>query len=62
MAGVLKPEIIGATPESFALFQCPVCKKTGMINEDQFYGRISTECPYGDCGYHETRDWSKEGG
>lgn len=57
IAGVLRPEVVGATAESFPLFRCPGCLKTGEIDEDQFHGRVSIDCPFG-CGYHETRDWS----
>ena len=35
--------------------QCPQCGVWGYLDDDQFHGRISTQC---DCGYHETVDWS----
>lgn len=36
---------------------CPDCKSIGTIDEDQLHGRVSVLCS---CGYHETKDWSKE--
>lgn len=51
---VLRPEVAGATRESFPLFRCPGCKRTGDIDFDQFIGKVSILC---DCGYHETKDW-----
>lgn len=38
-------------------FCCPTCRGVGEIDEDQLNGRVSIVCP---CGYHETKDWSKE--
>ncbi len=55
--GVLRPDVVGATRESFPLFRCPGCGQTGSIDAEQFRGQVSIECPFG-CGYHETRDWS----
>lgn len=55
--GWLRPDIRGATAESFPLFRCPRCGRTGTIDEDQFHGRVSVECPFG-CGYHATVDWA----
>ena len=67
--GTLTPETIGATKESFPLFRCPICKKSGVIDLDQFHGRVSIVCGQasvalgGFCEYHETKDWSAvEGG
>ncbi len=37
--------------------RCPDCGNFGEIDDDQFYGRISTLC---DCGFHKTIDFSKE--
>lgn len=54
--GTLRPGVIGATEESFPLFRCPDCKRTGEIDDDQFRGTISILC---ECGYHEAKDWSR---
>lgn len=37
-------------------FQCPQCSLWGDIDEDQFYGRVSIQCP--ECTFHETIDLS----
>ena len=58
-AGILQPEVIGATQKSFPLFRCPKCKQVGTIDDDQFHGRVSTQCFLNGCDYHETRDWSQ---
>lgn len=60
MSGNLKPEVIGATAESFPLFRCPACKEVGEIDADQFEGRVSIECPFSHCLYHETKNWKDE--
>ena len=59
MTGSIHKDQIGATKESFPLFRCPECKKTGLIDDDQFHGRVSIVCvvTHG-CDYHETKDWS----
>lgn len=57
MSGLLRPDVVGATGESFPLFRCPGCGETGTIDDDQFHGRVSIACPFA-CGYHEQRDWS----
>ena len=57
--GILRPDVIGATRESFPLFRCPQCKHSGFIDEDQFHGRVSIVCPTPDCTYHETKAWDK---
>ena len=56
--GVLKMDVIGATFQSKPLFRCPLCKKTGTIDDDQFRGRVSVICAHAPCSYHETKDWS----
>lgn len=33
--------------------QCPGCKQWQYLDDDQFHGRVSTECALG-CGFHET--------
>ncbi len=52
---MLRPDVIGATKDSFPLFRCPKCRCTGSIDEDQFHGRVSIICAF--CDYHETHDW-----
>ena len=37
---------------------CPGCGVRGDLDDDQFHGTISVQCP--DCGWHETVDFSKE--
>lgn len=59
MDGVLRPDVIGTNKDAFPLFRCPSCKQTGEIDEDQFHGRVSIQCPNPSCPYHETKDWSK---
>ena len=54
--GFLKADQIGATGDSFPLFRCPKCKKSGVIDDDQFHGRVSIICEF--CDYHDTKDWS----
>lgn len=58
MSGLLRPGVVGATRESYPLFRCPRCGRSGVIDEDQFRGRVSVQCPHEGCVYHETRDWS----
>lgn len=58
MTGSIHKDQIGATKESFPLFRCPKCKKTGLIDDDQFHGRVSIVCITPLCDYHETKDWS----
>ncbi len=59
--GVLLAGQVGVSEKSFPLFRCPVCRKSGAVDDDQFHGRVSIVCPTPFCDYHETRDWSKEG-
>jgi len=35
-------------------FKCPGCGQWGDVDDDQWHGRVSIECP--DCSFHETRD------
>ena len=58
--GNLRLDVIGATQESFALFRCPSCKSSGLIDDDQFHGRVSIQCETEGCSYHETKDWSNK--
>lgn len=57
MSGVLRDYVIGATEESFPLFRCPGCEKSGEIDRDQFEGRVSIVCTRDGCTYHETKNW-----
>lgn len=54
-AGFLRAGVRGATTESFPLFRCPGCGRTGEIDEDQFHECVSIQC---ECGWHETINWS----
>lgn len=40
------------------LYQCPNCGIVAQLDEDQFRGRVSIDCP--DCPYHETHDLSED--
>ena len=35
---------------------CPECGGMGVLDPHMYHGEISVKC---DCGYHETKDWSK---
>ena len=39
-------------------FKCPICGIWGTIDEDQFNGRISIDCP--NCEFHETINLKSE--
>jgi hypothetical protein len=56
------------TPDTYARAECPSCRSIKILDEDQYFGRVSTLC--GDivdegevlatgCGWHKTIDWSK---
>lgn len=34
--------------------RCPGCGQWGVIDGEQYIGRVSIDCP--DCDYHETHD------
>lgn len=34
--------------------KCPDCGIWGLIDDDQWHGRVSVNCP--NCDYHETHD------
>ena len=58
-----KPRIVCAPgecekPEHEHAIECPSCKQTGFIDEDQYRGKVSVICPRPGCGYHETHDLS----
>ena len=37
-------------------FGCPLCHRSGLIDEDQYFGRVSIQCG---CGFHETINFSR---
>lgn len=39
---------------------CPNCGGEAFLDDDQFHGRVSTQCPFVGCTFHKTVDWSKE--
>ena len=39
-------------------FRCPDCGLVGDVDEDQWFGRVSIQCP--ECEYHETRNIDAE--
>jgi len=39
------------------LLQCPACKQWASIDDDQFNGRVSTQCECG--GFHETVNFNE---
>lgn len=41
--------------ETVCRIRCPACRYEGLIDDDQYHGRVSIVC---DCGYHETHDLS----
>lgn len=54
-----KPELIyGPFPDKkdTAFVRCPGCQETLWINQDQYEGKVSMDCP--ECDYHETHDVS----
>jgi hypothetical protein len=54
----MKPQaysvLANATRESYALVVCPQCETHGLVDQDQFEGRVSMQCAV--CPYHETHD------
>lgn len=42
------------------LIKCPECGLVGVVDEDQWHGRVSIDCPTEGCSYHETHDLSEE--
>ena len=43
------------TDHQYAMFTCPKCGALGIIDKDQFEGKVSMICP-STCGFHETID------
>ena len=40
--------------------KCPGCGIWAYIDDDQWYGKVSIDCP--NCSYHETHNFSAEHG
>jgi len=38
-------------PNGGHLFRCPQCRKWGLLDDDQWQGKVSILC---DCGFHQT--------
>jgi len=61
----VRPEIIKGPFQldgvvGFFRVRCPGCGTIGIIDPDQYAGRVSIECAEPGCTYHETHDLSKE--
>jgi len=52
----MKIEIRKRDGKEVRVLECPKCKGWGDLDDEQFHGRISTQC---DCGFHETINFSK---
>ena len=39
--------------------RCPDCGLVADLDVDQFYGRVSIQCPSDGCSFHETWDFSR---
>lgn len=54
------PQILGpptgVSPNRTWTAKCPGCGVIAVLDEDQFHGRVSLDCPR--CPYHETHDLS----
>lgn len=50
---------VGTRMGLYPLFKCPQCKGVGIIDEEQFHGKVSIQCPFAPCTYHETKDWAE---
>ena len=59
------------TTESYAMADCPGCGQGRALDEDQYFGRVSTRCAdvmvegkvaVKGCGFHQTLDWYKREG
>lgn len=48
---------INATNEEYASFICPKCNLYGIIDKEQYKGKISVQCPK--CDFHRTIDFRK---
>jgi len=57
------------TPEEYAMAPCPGCGQERILDQDQFFARVSTHCAditredgtvlVQGCGFHETVNWSQ---
>lgn len=47
-----------ATNKEYAAFNCPKCNLHGIIDKDQYEGKISIQCPK--CDFHKTIDFRKK--
>lgn len=41
--------------ENYAWFTCPKCGLTGIIDKEQYEGKVSIDCP--ECDFHKTIDF-----
>ena len=41
-----------------ALIECPECNLKAWIDQDQYYGEISIDCP--ECEFHKTINFNNE--
>lgn len=39
--------------------ECPQCGLIGSLDDDQYHGRVSVDCPNENCTFHETHDFSQ---
>lgn len=55
-----KPEVIWELADNTrrALVECPGCGERMFVDNDQYHGKVSMDCP--ECEYHETHDLSRE--
>lgn len=54
------PDPLNPNP-SFLWFACPECEEVGMIDADQFHGRVSMICPNEACDFHMTINLAQKG-
>ncbi len=53
---VKRPEVLRQFGKWW-IVRCPGCGLEARIDDDQYHGRVSIDCPA--CPYHETHDLSK---
>ena len=54
--------LVNATDKEYATFNCPKYNLFGIIDKEQYEGKISIQCP--NCDFHKTIDFrqvKKEG-
>lgn len=49
-------KLVDPTNIAYAVCNCPKCTQLGVLDEEQYHGKVSILC---ECGYHETHDLSK---